>query len=103
MYCLTLDHHFLIYYNNIFGTSLLFRWKRQVSKQVSNAGTGLPVPACLPAHIHGTSSGLSCIPVAAETQPCSPQALLGDFRALTRHRHVTAPESRLRQRQRGLP
>ena len=61
----------------MFGTSLLFRGKSQVSKQVST------IHARLHAHIHGTSGGFSCILVAAETRPCSSQALLGDFRALT--------------------
>lgn len=82
----------------MFGTSLLFRGKSQVSKQVST------ILACLHAHIHGTSGGLSCILVAAETRPCSSQALLGDFRALTPPQAQDGPpQSRLRQRPRLPP
>ena len=79
-------------------TSLLFRGKSQVSKQVSNVHT------CLHTHICRTSSCFSRILVAAETRPCSSQALLSEFRALTpAHTHKGPPESRLRKRQQGLP
>lgn len=67
-------------------TSLLFRGKSQISKQVSN------IHECLHAHIRRTSSGFSRILVAAETRPGSSQALLSEFRALTlAHAHDAPP------------
>lgn len=79
-------------------TSLLFRGKSQVSKQVSNVHT------CLHAHICRTSSGFSRILVAAETRPCSSQALLSEFRALTlAHTHNGPPQVQAKAETAGTP
>lgn len=80
---------------------LLFRWKRQVSKQLVTPRHVLACPPCLPAHTNGTSSGFSCILWWQKHNP----ALTGSagwLQGSDPPQARMAPESRLRQRQKLL-